>query len=221
MGIMTENVSVTFMILFWAILASILFSLLCYKMQKEQKVEKAAKPASGFAAPSLVLAPLLLIICYQNFKLNLIFPPALLTSPSVIFLFCLAPASILFFASGLFFRIKNLVFIEYHHYSRQHFSQVARCFGLNPKKKLKKLILLKALTGSWAQSLPFFFGELIVVEAVFNAPGLGQNIFALARTRQHEALFSYLLLLILLYFTLFGFIRYLSGWLGVRLASYD
>ena len=157
---------------------------------------------------------------FKFFGINLLFPLHFFASFGQLVIAALVPAVVLLMASGLLGNIHRSINYEYEYWSNKMFAVVAKSVGGSIPKNLKRLVLIKAIAQSWSQSLPWLFGELIVVEAVFNAPGLGLDAWNLAQIRNMEGLFEVILWLVLLY-GLCSFITALvNRWIGRKLTGY-
>lgn len=170
--------------------------------------------------PSLVIAPLLVVGGFQLLQWNLIYPIAALATFDTLMIASLAPAFVLFVSSGMMLRIPRLIRLECDFWSSRTFITVAKAYGRSPANSLRKVVYIKTFLDSWSQCLPWLFGELLVVEAVFNAPGLGTDIWHQARMRRWPELVDGLLWLVTLYLICTILTHLGTRWLGKRLESY-
>jgi len=215
---MVSSFPTTVFIVAWTVLISIGWVVFCFV----QPISRKASSNRGLdmAVPSLVLGPILLVSFYQIFSINIIFPVQILTDTLTSAIYCLVPAATLFLASGLCFRIRQNVRLEYHHWIGQGFSTFTASLGGSPKRRIARLVTVKSFLDSWSQSLPWFFGEILVVESLYNVPGLGLEIWHAARQRDIDNLLTSLVILMAVYGLLWAVVKYASGWLGVKLATY-
>jgi ABC-type dipeptide/oligopeptide/nickel transport system permease component len=170
--------------------------------------------------PGLVIAPVFLVLAHELLGLDLLFPIFLLTSTKKLFFAAFVPGVVLLLASGLGLVSWNLTRHEYFYWRTKKFLTTAVAYGKNPDRQLLPLILTKSLSAAWIQCMPWIFGELLLVEVIFNAPGLGLDAWRLARVRDLWGLLSPLLGTGLL-FTLSAILSYGSSrWIGRRLEGY-
>jgi len=174
----------------------------------------------GLILPALAFAPVLLVGAYRVFNINLLFPVHFFASFDELLLDALTPALVLIAASGLGGQIRALTAAEYEHWRVKAFARAALAYGMAPQRVLRRLVIIKVMTRAWSRCLPWLFGELMIVEAVFNAPGLGLDAWNLARTRQLAELAVSLGWLAGLYGFCLIVTAWAHAWLGRRLESY-
>lgn len=170
--------------------------------------------------PALICSALAIFLAYQLFQWVLFFPVHLLSGPKELIGKALVPALVLLIASGF---IKNLILgmkSEYDYWSAKAFLTTAESFGIKTWRWLGKLVILRSLAISWGLSLPWLFAELIIVESIFNAPGLGLDIWFQARHRDFTAMFQSAAILASLYACCAIFQHQFYQWLGKRLEGY-
>jgi ABC-type dipeptide/oligopeptide/nickel transport system permease component len=170
--------------------------------------------------PSLVLGALAISLSYKFFGINLIFPLHLFASTNDLILKSFVPALILVVASGLAQHLSYNIRQEYVVWHNKNFVLVSKSLGLNPSKTLRSIVLVKSITESWTQCLPWLFGELIVIECIFNAPGLGFDAWTMAKTRDFAGLFNACLWLTALYALCVLANYIINKWNGKKLESY-
>ena len=205
------------LILCWCAFLSLLWAVFCYATLKENKpVKKSATPF----LPGLLLAPVLVVLFFQGFGLNLIFPVHELTSTGTLVVYGIAPSLVLCFASGLFFCIRSNIQQEFLYWNNKPCALFTKSVGGNTKRQLAKLVVSKSLSSAWLTCLPWLFGELIIVEAIFNAPGLGLDAWNLAKIRDGSSLLEVFFWMALLYLFFFVACRRIHSWIGVKLESY-
>lgn len=217
---MIDGYPITIFILLWSAIVSVVWTFVCYSLRCRQRMIKE-KEVSLLIMPSLVIGPFLLLVSYHFLSVNLILPISMTSNPLSIFLYCFIPSMVLSFSSGVFLRIKGNIVNEYLFWKRKPFCQVILSFGLSPEKNLRKLVAWKSYAEAWGQALPWFFGELIVVEGLFNAPGLGYQIWQHAKKQNFTDLFESVLWLFMIYAVLFYLIDNISRKIGRRLETYS
>lgn len=175
----------------------------------------------GTIVPTLVVAPVLIFGFYKLFAINLLFPVHYLASWDVILLSAVVPALVLVVASGLGKSVWLNIAIEYEVWVNKTFFLVSKSYGISKHRSLGRLVVIKSIGQALAQSLPWLFGELIVVEAIFNAPGLALDAWHKARMRDIPALIENIVWLVGIYLVFIFAISYLSRWVGRKLESYS
>lgn len=170
--------------------------------------------------PGVLLAPLMIALGFRVLGLNLIFPPALVATAGEWTLHAVAPALALFFASGLAASIAAEVTGWKQAALQKAFHRTRLAFGLDPERTLRRLVLTAALTRSWERALPWLFSELIVLECLFNAPGLGWDIWQRAKERRLGDLTEAVVILLCLYGICRALAARFSRRLGQRLEGY-
>lgn len=209
------------LILLWTLVLSCLYAWWRYH-QIARRVDHGRKASTqgGLILPALALAPVLLVVAHRAFNINLLFPVHFFASFHELVLKAFVPAVVLVVASGLGGQIRVLMAAEYEYWRAKAFARAALAYGLTPQRVLRRLVIIKVMTRAWSRCLPWLFGELMIVEAVFNAPGLGLDAWNLARTRQLDELAVSLGWLAGLYGLCLVLTAWLHGWLGRRLESY-
>ncbi len=210
----------TTLILLWCLLISLLWSFAVYYWESRRKSAPKEGVPGKVLLPALVLAPACLTLGFRFFGLNLLFPLHFFASLPRIAAAALVPALVLLLASGLMGNIARSIRFEYAHWSQKVFATVAKSLGGSIPSSIKRLVLLKAISQAWSQSLPWMFGELIVVEAIFNAPGLGLDAWHLAQVRDASGLTQAILWLVGLYGFCVFLTALISNWIGKKLEGY-
>jgi ABC-type dipeptide/oligopeptide/nickel transport system permease component len=221
---MLQDAPATLSILAWCALTSVAVVLAAYgrAASRHERSPSASRQAlRGMALlPALVLAPLAVALSFAALRLDLIYPVQMLASPRQLALAALAPALVLVLASGLAQTLIRSVEEGYARWHARPFAKVARAYGKEPRDALRRVVVLEALATAWSSSLPWLFSELIVVEAVFNAPGIGLAAWQAARERNAPALVEALVLLTATYAALALASALFNRRLGRRLESY-
>jgi ABC-type dipeptide/oligopeptide/nickel transport system permease component len=171
-------------------------------------------------SPALLVAPLVLIFSHDLLGLNLIFPVHLTADFHQVLFAAMTPALVLLLACGILGQVTRQIPATYAEWSRKSFVTMTKSYGGTPRKALWRIVIGQVLSRAWSQCLPWFFGELIVVECVFNAPGLGLDAWHEARVRHWIGLFEALIWLASLYGLAVVLSALFSKWLGKRLESY-
>ena len=173
----------------------------------------------GGFLPALVLAPISIILGFKVFSTVLIYPLHLTSSRVDLFLYGLVPALVLLLASGLFQYLAFTTAQEYEFWIQKAFVQSAKALG-KKNSGLFPIICIRSISQSVSFALPWLFGEIIVVEAIFNAPGIGFEIWNFAKLRFYEGLVLNGVVLVTLYGICHG-ITYGTGiWVGKKLEGY-
>ncbi len=217
---MFKYLQTTTLILGWCFLLSVLWAVVCFYWTSLHRRKNKVLSLNQTILPSLVLGPILLVVFYNIASVNLIFPVQLLSSFSQLLWASFVPAVVLIFASGLFAYILQVCRKEFCHWQKKPFVALSLAKGASTESALRKLIILKTLGEAWSQCLPWLFGELIIVEAIFNAPGIGLDTWNMAKLRNFDGLLSGLFWLACLYVVCVLFSAILNRWLGRRLESY-
>ncbi len=209
------------LILIWALILSLLYG--AWRYWRVVRLAEAGQPidtSGGFIVPALALAPVVLVLGFRGLGVNLLFPVHFFSNLAQLAGYAFVPAVVLVVASGLGGQVRALVGAEYLHWRGKPFARVALAYGMKPSRVLQRLVLIKALARAWSRCLPWLFGELMIVEAVFNAPGLGLDAWNLARTRELVGLAEALGWLAGLYVVCLTATALVHGWIGRRLESY-
>jgi len=182
---------------------------------------KYFSPAKIISLPALVLAPIVLIAGKIIFQVNLIFPMQIGSSPLQLFVSLLVPSLVLLVCSGLGQGIYLHMSQLWDIWSEKQCALVSRSLGLSVTKQFRPLILFYGSLKAWSQALPWLFGELIVIECMFNAPGVGYALWNSAKQRDVLGLWTNLSLILATYIVFYSLNRIAGGWLGRRLENYN
>lgn len=176
--------------------------------------------SSQWYLPSIVMAPFVIFIFYALFRYNLIFPTMIDGNQSALFRHTLVPALILLLASGMISTLVSSTRDEISRWKSSQFYLVSKSMGIPSWRSLSRLVFWKVQVQSWDRCLPWLFGELIVVEALFNAPGLGLDIWHYAKTQNISSMLEAIAWVVALYLLLTFLNRRLLASLGRKLNSY-
>jgi ABC-type dipeptide/oligopeptide/nickel transport system permease component len=193
----------------WTLLLSLLWFEWCFRV-------KAKLP--NIFLPGLALAVCLVLLGHHTFGINLLFPVASLSSFAELALAAFWPALVLFVASGLMVGISRGTSLHSGHWQQKRCIVSALALGL--KSPLKGLVRRATLLDSWGKALPWYFGELTVVEAVFNAPGLGNSAWRYAKMHAPAGVFQQVSLLLAVYLVCAFLSSRLAETFGKRTAGY-
>lgn len=218
---MIKYFQTTTLILLWCFLLSLIISWVKFHIiYKKLNSGKKFQQQDQIILPALILGPVIMVLFYNLFGKNLIFPLHFFSSTWDLVQSAFFPGLILVCSSGLWFSLSKSIYREIEYWSQMQFFVVAKGLGKSQIKSLRKLVLIKSLTSSWGQSLPWVFGELIIVESVFNAPGLGLDAWHLARMRDMPGLTQSVFYLVVMYGVCVLISNSVSKWVGKRLESY-
>ncbi|MBQ49776.1 MAG: hypothetical protein CMP10_20515 [Zetaproteobacteria bacterium] len=215
---MIKYFQTTTLILFWAFCLMMIWSYLSYTFISRFSLGKVG--AGSINLPALAIAPVLIII-FHAIGISLIYPVHLTSTLWEIFLAGVVPGLVLFIASGLAYQVSYCINHEWQYWQQKPFVLAERARGKYPQQSLRRLVIMKSMTDAGSRCLPWLFGELIVVEALFNAPGLGTAIWQYARRRDLALLSEVLFWLIIFYIVCTMINFHCHKWLGKRLATYN
>lgn len=223
---MLKYFQTTTLILAWCFILSVVWSGLVWKwVTLRSRVMPVMPKTSGalrsrLLLPALVIAPLALAGFYHGLGLNLLYPIHAFASSGELLMAAIIPALVLVLSSGLFTTLRDSIRMDFMHWRCRPFSLTLVAYGYSLPGRLRRLVLLRSLVRGWNQCLPWLFGELIIVEAVFNAPGLGLDCWNLAKMKEYSGLLQSLIWLTALYGVCAFLSAMVSGWIGRRLKSY-
>lgn len=180
--------------------------------------ESALGPS--FVVPALVAGPVVVVLAFKLFAVNLHVPVGFFATPLEMTLATAPPALVLVIASGLWTHLGRGVAREYAHWRAKPFATAGLAFGRAPRAALRRVVLATTMTRAFGDCLPWLFGELVIVETVFGAPGLGLDAWHLARTRDLAGLAGALAGLSGLYLAATLATALAHRWIGRRLESY-
>ena len=181
---------------------------------------KREATAIPFIVPALALAPLAIFSAWAAARINLIFPVFEFSGLSDIAIASIAPALLLFIGSGLLGRIITLSRSEWSFWSEKPFVRVDRAFGKNIRSRLAPMVASRILLQSTSDCLPMVFSELIIIESIFNAPGLGFWSWEYAKTRDVESAAKSIAVLFFIYGLINLTIYFANKNLGKKLTGY-
>lgn len=219
---MLGYLSTTAMILLWCALFTAARAYGSYQLaSRPGRIPGRARPlGQTLVVPALVAGPVLVVVAYKFLAVNLHVPIGFFATPIEMLLATAAPALVLVLASGLWTHVGRGVTREFEHWRAKPFATAGLAFGQTPRTALRRVVLATSLTRAFGDCLPWLFGELVIVETVFGAPGLGLDAWHLARTRDLEGLAYALCGLSALYLVAALSASLAQRWIGRRLESY-
>jgi ABC-type dipeptide/oligopeptide/nickel transport system permease component len=170
--------------------------------------------------PTLPVAAMLMVAAYQGLGLDVIFPVHLLSQPGDLVWRAILPAGLLLLASGFYQTFFKTFVEESRFWAGQPFLKTLEACGIPGHGQVQRVVLWRSLSLAWAQALPWLFAELMIVEKLFNAPGLGLDLWTQATRRDFSGLSVTLTYLIALFMLAHLSQRRLNRWLGEKLAGY-
>lgn len=210
-------------ILILSLMMSMAYAYICFKLYTRpgtpNNPSQSVSNSRGML-PSILLLPMLIWCAYHLLSINLFFPIDSQDNLGRVFIAAIVPATVLLVTTGLASQIKQLVKAEYEHWSKQVFCQVIQATGRSFQKNVRFLIINRSLGQSWSQCLPWVFSELIIIEIIFGAPGLGLEAWHLAKVRDFSGLATNLITFTVLYLTCHILVFQWQGWVGKKLESY-
>jgi len=218
---MLDHLETTIFVLIWCFGLSGAFGILRYQFVGGLEARESKIYSSKMIlVPALVLVPLAIRFFYDFFDINLFYPVHFLVSSGELFVRAIAPAAVLLVASGLIILLSHKIRDEYTFWMKMPFIVVTESLGRSPKKELRRLVVVKAYLDAWQNALPWLFGELIVVESLFNAPGLASQLWRSAKAYQWWDLACSGLALVVLFYLISESAAKISRIIGVRLSGY-
>lgn len=211
----------TMILLCLCFLFSFAWALLSYHFGYRTRLPVESRQGATPLFPVLLIAPLLLVLGFRLFGVNLIYPVTFDATFIDMLSAALVPATVLVFASGLMPAVSTSVRSEIGLWSGKPFALMMTACGLKTKAMMRRLIVMRAYTNAWMRCMPWLFGEMIIVEVVFNAPGLGLDAWTMARQRNLSALFEALLWLGFMYVVCVLLTQWLQRQIGKRLETYS
>ncbi len=217
-SLFTSLIMLIWYLLISGVLGWLVTQVVCSEHKRIYRLMDAFSQACTW--PVIVLAPLLIMLGFRLFATDLTFPSSLTHSHLAQGLFLLIPASILVISSGFLSYVFQQASMDHRYWLDFDFVKFGRAIGKSTWRQLGPIVFIKSLLTSWSMSLPWVFGELIVIESICNIPGVGYSLWMATRQRNLEEGF-YLLALLLLIYSLFAVITiWGQRWLGEKLAGY-
>lgn len=183
-------------------------------------VMKESTADTPFVLPSLAIAPLIIFTAWSLGRVNLIFPVIEFSETTELMISAIAPAAVIFAGSGILWRITALSRSEWQFWREKPFMQVDLAYGKNIRRRLAPLVATRVILQASSDCLPLIFSELVVIEAIFNAPGLGYWSWEFAKMRDLTAATQTLLALLIIYGAVNTIIAGANRRLGKKLSGY-
>ncbi len=221
-----EGALTTFLILGWVATFCLAVTVLCviflaqYAKESPGANEKQCLATVPLVFPSLAVAPLCIFLSWLFMRVNLIFPVFEFTGMADLVTAGIAPAAILFTSSGLFGRILATSRNEWNFWTAKPFFRVESALGKDPRRRLRPLIATRSLLQSASDCLPLVFSELVIIESIFNAPGIGYWSWEYAKTREITSAAQAISVLFIAYGFMNTAISFANRRLGRKLAGY-
>lgn len=221
-----EGALTTTLILGWVAAFCLMATALCVILPARNPNESTAPAQEQNLAsvplvfPALAVAPLCIFLAWLMLRVNLIFPVFEFTDAAELLTASIAPAVILFAGSGLAGRIWSTARSEWRFWTSKPFVRVESAFGKDPRRRLRPLVATRSLLQSASDCLPLVFSELVIIESIFNAPGLGYWSWEYAKTRDITAAARAIAVLFIAYAALNTAINFANKRLGRKLAGY-
>ncbi len=170
--------------------------------------------------PVMLFAPMVIYLAQNYFHIPVIYPVVMTSSVMQLLIFAILPGLLLLYGSGLAHALRSTLYLERSYWSQQDFNRTAQSIGLPQARRLPFLIRLRSLAMAYERCLPWLFGELILLECLLNAPGLGLQIWRLARQQEFTGLWLAMSQLLILYVALYLMIYLVKQWIGEKLDGY-
>ena len=225
---MLKYFETTTLILAWCFALTLAWGVLVYWRaarrqgcpSSHRSEREGARALAGITVPALVVGPVALVGAFHLAGINLLFPVRFFVDFMRLAAAAVAPAAVLVISSGLGGHLLRQVAREHTHWRGRPFVLMAQALGQSSNSALRRLVLVKSLCGAWNQCLPWLFGELVIVECIFNAPGLGLDAWHAARIRDFGGLAEAMIWLAGLYLVAAAVQAWTSAWIGRRLETY-
>lgn len=221
-----EGALTTALIFGWVAAFCLVATVLCviwpagHSRESQEIIQRQNLATVPLVFPALAMAPLCIFLAWLMLRVNLIFPVFEFTDTADLVTASIAPALILFAGSGLAGRIWSTTRSEWRFWIAKPFVRVESAFGKDPSRRLRPLVATRSLLQSASDCLPLVFSELVIIESIFNAPGLGYWSWEYAKTRELTAAAQAIAILFIAYALLNTAINFANKRLGRKLAGY-
>lgn len=209
----------TFLFLLWGGMVAIATGYLSFVSKRS--LHKHRRISHHLHFPAMILGPLAVFAVYRLLHINLFFPTNFFADPLSLWRAAAVPAFLLCISSGLVNTIHTSVTLAAANWERKAFVRFNRATGIDPRRGLRRIVLLQGLLQGWGQCLPWFFCELVVIEIIFNAPGFGLYAWQMARMRNYAGLGLNIAGLASVFLLCSLATHQLHSWIGRRLETYD
>lgn len=172
--------------------------------------------------PAIVTIPVLTIAIFRICGKDIHYPITLLTTSHWDRItYALLPGFVLAISSGLLRRISLESAHMMHTWQTKSFCSFFAGNGIAAIPLLRTLAYRYALAKSWQLQLPLLFTELVIVECLFNAPGLGYELWQGVLKHNFAAVSLVLMYFLVLYALAYGSSFWISRQLALKLKGYD
>ena len=162
----------TSMIIIQALLWSWVMTYLAYNLIDE----KADRVFNGIL-PGVLLTPILIICVFRFFGVYLVFPIEIDNDYTLYVFYTFIPSLVLIVSSGVMTSVCNIMRESLRRWGKSSFVLSARSHGFSNKTALMPLVLSRSYWNGWSSCFPWFLCELTVIEFLFNAPGIGTQLW--------------------------------------------
>lgn len=155
--------------------------------------------------PAIILVPLLNMLFLFIFKSSFLFPSLLTANFMDLFIAALIPSFVLLVSGGLWFQLYVASIKGIDRLTTMPFYIFGKSLGLTPRRIVFRPLMLDVFFSTWLRCLPWLFCEIVVVEALFNVPGVGSLIWR-AFLERNVALGSLALLIFISFYLCLSFV---------------
>ena len=216
---MYDIIKVSLIILAWFGLISLIWQLVCFEYLITGST-KRSQIQSGFIIPAIVLSPLVLVTGFKLLGIYLIFPVNILSTMAEQIKSGFVPGFVVFLASGVCKSIYDNTYNKVIQWSEKPFCLMSVSYGQSKRETLRYVVCSSSFIDSISSSLPWVFGELFIVECIFNAPGISYEAWKSAKMEDYDSMKNCLLLISLSYLIIWSFQSIVSKRLKKRLVNY-
>ena len=170
--------------------------------------------------PAIVLSPLILVIVFQTFGVYLIFPISLITDFMSQLRSGFIPGLVVFLASGMAHSIYHNTIMSITEWRNKPFCLMAEAYGSSRKTTIRNIACTNSFLDSLNRCLPWVFGELFIVECIFNAPGLSYETWKSAKMEDFESLVNCVAVITIIYLVIWSAQNLYSSIIKRRLSNY-
>jgi ABC-type dipeptide/oligopeptide/nickel transport system permease component len=220
------HIMTTGYILTWAFLLSVIWCIGVFYIRRNRLRQSPffLRGDSGKAfylpLPVLIVAPPLIWGIHFLFDFSVIYPPVMLLDGSELFLRAFPCAAVLLLGSGLISTIYYTADHELAFWLEKDFIKHRDAMGLNSHKVLRWIVCRRLFLNSWAACLPWFFSELILVEVLFAAPGMGLELWNAMKFQEYSRAWEVALCLLGIYLVMYGANHQAQTSLGKKMRGY-
>ena len=184
---MLDLIKVSSIIMAWFAVFSLIWQFTIFEWFGVQEEVETLK-GSSFIFPAIVLSPLVLVIGFRLLGIYLIFPVNIISDSLDQIKSGIVPGLIVFLASGMASSIVQNTKQAVNDWAVKPFCIMGQAYGFSKKNILRKVVCSSSFLDSLQRCLPWIFGELFIVECIFNAPGLSYEAWKSAKSEDLESL---------------------------------